>query len=536
MLVSAMIVITAGAGMCLEHFIVAESRAVMNEEAEIATRVISQTLYAFMEEHVDASDVQLRKFIMSVKPDSNLDVTILDADGNYVMPPKPDIATGDDALVVSNKMPNTGWTVIYTYPRHIFTEDLYSLRWRMVLVGITAIVLIMVSIVLIVRFVGRPFVREQQRLAESKASMERDIDIAGKIQQNFLPQKLSSAEAILLPAKNIGGDLYDVIVQDGTCYFCIGDVSGKGIPASMFMAATVMLFRHAVRDEHVCSPAAIMQGINRTIARGNRDCMFVTMFIGALAKDGTLTYCNAGHCAPIIAGAFMPPAAYMPIGVYDDTEYADESLTMSAGDSIFLYTDGVIEAMNDRRECFGEERLLNLFSTSTPTTNQVLSAVRTYAGAAVQSDDITMLKIGCLPADTLQFDNISSRLGSTAEIISAVLAKAASLHAAVPESMRLIVEELVVNTAHYSYPADGDWGDEDRLWITVEYIDSAFVLTFRDHGVPFNPLTATSPDLNLPIDERPIGGVGIFLVKQLSADIAYSYSNRTNILRVTCVG
>lgn len=533
-LVSAMIIIAAGSSLWFERLIVTESRVVMYEEAEIATRIITQALIAFLEEQKNVTKEELRTFVLTVKPDRDLDITIIDENGAYILPPKQDIATGSNALVVSSEMPNTGWTIVYTYPRQVFANYLNILRWRMALIGLTAIVLVLTSILLIVKFVARPFVREQQHLVESKASMERDIDIAGKIQQNFLPHDLSGIEAILLPARNIGGDLYDVIVQDDTCYFCVGDVSGKGIPASMFMASTVMLFRHAVRDEHLISPAAIMQAINRTIARENKQCMFVTMFIGTLCKDGTLTYCNAGHCSPIVASAFLPPAACMPIGVFDDTEFVDESLSLSAGDSIFLYTDGVTEAMNDHRECFGEERLLHLFATSTPTTDQVLSAVRTYAGAAEQNDDITMLKIGCLPADTLQFDHISSRLGSTTEICSAVLAKAASLHSAVPESMRLIVEELVVNIARYSYTEDRDWGEEDRLWITVEYLDSSFVLTFLDHGVPFNPLTATAPDFSLSVEERPIGGMGIFLVKQLCADITYTYSDRSNILRVTC--
>lgn len=533
-LVSAMIIIAVGSSLWFERLIVTESRVVMYEEAEIATRIITQAFTAFLEEHKQATKEELRNFALTVKPDSNLDITIIDEHGAYILPPKQDIATGSNALVVSSEVPNTGWTIIYTYPRQIFANYLSILRWRMAMIGLVAIVLVLTSILLIVKYVARPFVREQHRLVESKASMERDIDIASKIQQNFLPHNLSGAEAILLPAKSIGGDLYDVIVQDDTCYFCIGDVSGKGIPASMFMASTIMLFRHAVRDERLSSPAAIMQGINSTIARENKQCMFVTMFIGALSKDGMLTYCNAGHCSPIISGAFLPPAACMPVGVFDEAEFMDESLPLSAGDSVFLYTDGVTEAMNDHRECFGDKRLIHLFETSTPTTNQVLSAVRTYAGAAEQNDDITMLKIGCLPADTLQFDHISSRLGSTAELIAPVLAKAASLHDTVPESMRLIVEELVVNIARYSYPEDSDWGDEDRLWITVEYIDSSFVLTFRDHGVPFNPLTATTPDFSLSVEERPIGGVGIFLVKQMSDDITYSYSNRTNILRVTC--
>lgn len=533
-LVSAMIIIAAGSSVWFERLIVAESRYVMYEEAEITTRIITQAFSVFLDEHKQATKEELRTFALSVKPDSNLDITIIDEDGSYILPPKPDIAIGSNALVVSNELPNTKWTIVYTYPRQVFANYLNILRERMALIGLVAIVLVLTSILLIVRFVAKPFVQAQRRLAESKASMERDIDIAGKIQQNFLPHNLSGAEAILLPAKNIGGDLYDVIVQDDICYFCIGDVSGKGIPASMFMASTVMLFRHSVRDEHLCSPAAIMQGINSTIARENKQCMFVTMFIGALTKDGKLTYCNAGHCAPIAAGAFLPQAACMPIGVFDEAEYVDESLTLSAGDSIFLYTDGVTEAMNDHRECFGEERLLHLFSPTPPSTSQVLSAVRTYAGAAEQNDDITMLKISCQPSATLQFDHISTRLGSTTEVCSKVLSTAATLHAAVPESMRLIVEELVVNAARYSYPKDRDWSDEDRLWITIEYIDSSFVLTFRDHGVPFNPLTATAPDFSLSVEERPIGGVGLFLVKQMSADITYSYSNRTNILRVTC--
>lgn len=402
------------------------------------------------------------------------------------------------------------------------------------MMGLIAIVLVLTVIVLIVRYVARPFVAEQQQLIESQASLERDIDIASEIQRNFLPHDLSGAEAILLPAKNVGGDFYDVIVQGDTCYFCVGDVSGKGIPASMFMASTIMLFRHAVRDGHLTSPAAIIQGINRTIARENEQCMFVTMFVGALHKDGTLTYCNAGHCSPIVDGAFMPPAACMPAGVFDDAQFVDESLRLAAGNSVFLYTDGVTEAMNKHGECFGDQRLLNLFATAQPDMSQVLSAVRSHAGAAEQSDDITMLLIEYQPADTLQFDHISSRLGASGEIISAVLEKAASLHADVPKSMRLIVEELVTNVARYSYPAGGDWGDEDHLWITVEYIDSSFVLTFRDHGVPFNPLTAITPDFSLPVEERPIGGLGIFLVKQQSTDITYAYSQRTNILRITC--
>lgn len=533
-LVSAMIIIAAGSGLWFERSIVAESRIVMYEEAEISTHVISQAFTVFLEEHKPVTAEQLRAFIVTVKPDNNLDISILDADGNYIVAPKSDIATGDDALVVANEMPDMGWTIVYTYPRHIFTDYLRLMRWKMALGGLVAIVLLLISIVLIVRYVAKPFVLEQQHLFESQASMERDIDIAGKIQQNFLPHNLSGAEAILLPAKNIGGDLYDVIVQDDTCYFCMGDVSGKGIPASMFMASTVMLFRHAVRDEHQRSPAAIMQGINRTIARENKQCMFVTMFIGALTKDGTLTYCNAGHCSPIVDGAFLPPATCMPAGVFDEAEYVDESLSLSSCESVFLYTDGVTEAMNECGECFGEKRLLELFATASPTMDKVLSAVRNYAGTAEQSDDITMLRIDYQPADTLQFERISTKRGATSEIISAVLAKAASLHAAVPESMRLIAEEVVVNIANYSYPAGCDRGDDDRLWITVEYIDSAFVLTFRDHGIPFNPMTATTPDLSLPVEDRPIGGLGIFLVKQQSTDIAYSYSHHTNILRITC--
>lgn len=533
MLVSAMMIIAAGSGLWFERSIVAESRYVMYEEAGITTRIITQAFTVFLEEHKPVTGEQLREFALSVKPDSNLDISVVDADGAYLVAPKADIATGSDALVVTNKIPNSDWTIVYTYPRHIFTDYLRLMRWQMALGGLVAIVLLMLSIVLIVRYVARPFVQEQQRLAESKASMDRDVDIAGKIQQNFLPHDLSGAEAILLPARNIGGDLYDVIVQDGIRYFCIGDVSGKGIPASMFMASTIMLFRHAVRVEHLCSPAAIMQGINRTIARENKQCMFVTMFIGALSEDGTLTYCNAGHCSPIINSTFLPPAACMPVGVFDEAEFVDESLSLSAGDSVFLYTDGVTEAMNVGGECFGDKRLLDLFAATSPTLDQILSAVKTYAGTAEQSDDITMLQIDCQNAGTLQFDRMSSRLGSTSEIVSAVLAKAASLHDAVPDSMRLIVEEIVVNIASYSYPSDGNWGDDERLWVTVEYADSSFVLTFRDHGAPFNPLTASAPDLSLPAEERSVGGLGIFLVKQLSSDVTYSYSGRTNILRVT---
>jgi sigma-B regulation protein RsbU (phosphoserine phosphatase) len=213
-----------------------------------------------------------------------------------------------------------------------------------------------------------------------------DIDIYGQV----------------TPAKAVGGDLFDFYIHDEKLFFCIGDVSGKGIPASMFMAVARSLFRNV--SAHVSEPHIIAKALNDSMSEGNEMSMFVTMFIGVLdLQTGLLRYCNAGHDAPLLIGqgvGVLPCESNLPIGLMD-WEFVPQETTIASGTTIFLYTDGLNEAENSQHQQFGEEQILQLAEEQLvkgecqpmPLIQRMSAAVHFFAGAAEQSDDLTMLAI-----------------------------------------------------------------------------------------------------------------------------------------------
>ena len=260
------------------------------------------------------------------------------------------------------------------------------------------------------------YIEELTETTAQKASMENELNIARNIQMSMLPMTWPAFPdrddidifGSLTPAKAVGGDLYDFCIRDGKLHFCIGDVSGKGIPASLVMAVISSMFRTLSASED--SPAKIVSAINSSIATRNESLMFVTLFAGELdLKTGTLKYCNAGHNTPIIlengAPRFLDTDANLPVGIMPDWEYSLQTTELSAGTVLFLYTDGLTEAASEDGSFFGEKRVFsNLTGLSAETNSKnlvgnMIGAVKEFVGDAEQSDDLTILvlkvKGGC---------------------------------------------------------------------------------------------------------------------------------------------
>ncbi len=526
-LVSVLTVVLSAIGWWIENKLYNSCEKEIITDMQVVTALTTRAISTYMENNENTTNDEIRNLALMLKPNSDYDITIIDTVGNCIVEPKADIAIGDDALVEKDVVPELGWTIIFTYPRHLMTQYLMHIRGVISIMILIIISLTLVTVLLIVQWVARPFVVEQRRLAEDKAVMDNEVNIAANIQRHMLPSERPNSSSILLPARNIGGDLYDIVDVDGYRYFCIGDVSGKGIPASMIMSATVQLFRHIIYDEHCTSPSQIMAFINRAIARDNTQCMFVTMFIGILHPNGKLIYCNAGHCSPILKGKFLPPAQHMPIGVFDSAEYADEEIMMSAGEVIYLYTDGVTEAMNSNGECFSDNRLIRLFADhQSPSLSDILASIKEHTHEAPQSDDITLMTIAYVPENTLYFEHAR---GNSATIIQEVMS-AVRLSDKAQNTMRLVVEEVVVNICEYAYPPEAD---NDSLSITTHITEDSCQITFCDAGIPFNPLEQTPPDLDASIEDKAVGGLGIFLVQQLAQSVQYQRDGIYNQLTIS---
>ena len=202
--------------------------------------------------------------------------------------------------------------------------------------------------------------------------------------------------AMMTPAKEVGGDLFDFFLRDEKLFFCIGDVSGKGVPAALFMAEVTRMFRTLV-DGHL-TPNAIATRLNHALVEDNEQGMFFTMFIGLInLKSGHMEFCNAGHNPPLLDGEYMKMEANAPIGLWPEIEFEGEEVDNMHSKTLFVYTDGINEAENANKEQFGDERLKALLrndlGTARETSETIHKAVEEFVGSAEPSDDLTKMCI-----------------------------------------------------------------------------------------------------------------------------------------------
>ena len=248
------------------------------------------------------------------------------------------------------------------------------------------------------------YIEELKQTTAKKASIESELKVAADIQMSMVPRifppfperKEIDLYASMTPAKEVGGDLYNFLLLDEHLYFCVGDVSGKGVPASLFMAQSTRLFRTLAGEGF--SPEAIANRMNSGLCEGNDTMMFVTMFIGMVnLQTGQLDFCNCGHNPPVLDGRFIEfRHKNRPLGLFDDLPFQGETIDDIRGKQILIYTDGLNEAMNRQSEQFGNERLLEMMkNTNCLTSQQVIDilrgAVEQHRDGADPNDDLTIL-------------------------------------------------------------------------------------------------------------------------------------------------
>lgn len=435
----------------------------------------------------------------------------------------------------------TGWSMCVIIP----DTDIFGSVRRVTFM----VTLLQLLGILMLALILRSFLRGQHQfneLEQKRQLMQNELHIAQSIQMSMVPKVFPpfperhdlDLAASIIPAKEVGGDLYDFFIRDEKLFFCIGDVSGKGVPASLVMAVTRATFRTVAAYED--RPGAIVGSMNKRLAEMNDTEMFVTFFCGVMdLEKGRLSYCNAGHNPPLIltdAIRTLPTKPNLPLGILPDMFFEEQDCDFLYDDALFLYTDGLTEAENEAHEQFGEERMeqaLHGRKDSQAHLATVRAQVEAFVGDALQSDDLTMLFIHYLGNDkvvapdlTLVMHNDIQQLAQLPDWMDQV-GDAYHLDPALVMSLNLALEEAATNVILYAYPK-GSCGSVELSADLVEGKRLRFVLT--DSGKPFDPTAAPDPDIAASAVDRPIGGLGIFLVRQIMDEVHYNYDGEHNIL------
>lgn len=385
-------------------------------------------------------------------------------------------------------------------------------------------------------------------IAKEAARLDKELDFAREIQRAALPcvfppypnKNEFDIYASMTAAKEVGGDFYDFFLlghKGDRIGIVIADVSGKGIPAALFMMSAKTLIKNFA--ETGMSPAKVFCHTNKELCENNEAGMFVTAFMGILEiETGKFTYVNAGHNPPLIKradGNFerMNLKPGFMLGAFDTFEYQQEETYLNGDDTIFLYTDGVTEAQNDSLQLFGDDRLSDVLNKNTDKEPKELltavhNAVIEYVDGAEQSDDLTMLALSyhlksiTVPAEIEYQDKVMDFVDEQLEKASASVESIAKTN--------IVLDEIFSNICQYAYTSD-------KGTVSVHCCvggHPAFVsLVFRDKGKPFNPLNKADPDITADIEDREIGNLGIFMVKKIMDSVEYEYKNGENVLTMT---
>ena len=438
------------------------------------------------------------------------------------------------------------WRIaVVNYDDEVF-EPLIKIRWRDLLLTLAGLLVL----AFIIQRSAKSLSKLQQATLE-REHIDSELNIARKIQMDMLPKGEENAlrddcdvVGLLDPARMVGGDLYDHFIRDEKLYFCIGDVSGKGVPAALVMAVAYTLFRSI--SAHESNPARIMQALNETSCQRNEQNMFVTMFIGVLdLPTGRLRYCNAGHDKPFIIGEEtkqLPAKPHLPLGVMDNMVYTTQETVLLSGESLFLYTDGLTEAMNESHEQFGlkrvEKGLQDCIGNKPNVAEKIIrtmtNRVNAFVDGAEQSDDLTMLAIHYTPqekpivfCETLNLNNKVSEITKLNAFVKSATA-ALNMESGLANKIKLAVEEAVTNIIDYAYQN----GTEGNISVTIEADESRIRFILTDSGAEFDPTGVSKADTTLTVEERPIGGLGVFLVRNLMDSINYERVDGKNVLRM----
>lgn len=397
------------------------------------------------------------------------------------------------------------------------------------------------------------------KVTSEKERISVELNLARKIQGDMLPNVFPPFPdrtefdifASMNPAKEVGGDFYDFfLVDDSHIAFLIADVSGKGIPAALFMMVTKSMLQTEIIEGK--SPGEALTDVNSRICESEHEGMFVTVWVGVLdLKTGKLTASNAGHEYPVIK---QPDEGYevlhdkhcFVVGGIGGIKYSEYEVEMRPGSKIFLYTDGVPEATDAGNNMFGLDRMTAALNNArdanvTDTIKAVAKDAWEFVGDAEQFDDMTMLCLEYKGAndggtvegkmETLVDITLPAEIENQAVVTEKVDAELEKLECPFKQQAQLdiAIDELFSNIAKYAYaPGKGD----ATVRMEVSHDPKAVTLTFIDSGTPYDPMAQEDPDITLSAEERGIGGLGILMVKKSMDDLSYEYKDGKNIFRI----
>ena len=393
--------------------------------------------------------------------------------------------------------------------------------------------------------------RTQQERDDLLREMERkdtELKIAAEIQKSFLPETIEQVPGFDIAAKSImakevGGDFFDVVpfevipLNKGSTGVVIADVSGKGVPAALFMALSRIVIR--VNATWHPRPADAIRDANNTITHDSQSGMFVTVFYGKIDwQTRTLTYVNAGHNPPLLLRARnrefskLSPTG-IAIGATENSEYAAPQLTLEPDDIVVLYTDGVTEANNQHDEMFGEERLRNTVMVGAGLSardlmERILEEVKSFCGDWPQSDDITLMVIKVRNTDPEVLElNVNAVIENLPLLMNNI--QNFMRNKGLPEEtildVQLAADEAITNIISHGYR-----GREGVIEVRCRVSAEDLVLTIEDSAEPFDPLSVKEPELGDNVESRQIGGLGVFLMRKKMDQVIYEFKNGKNVL------
>ena len=384
-------------------------------------------------------------------------------------------------------------------------------------------------------------------IAEAAARIDKELEYAKQIQLSALPTNFPNGDdysiyAQMIAAKEVGGDFYDFYkLSDTTVAILAADVSGKGIPAAMFMMTAKTIIKDLAESGMAVND--IFTKANEKLCENNESGMFVTAWMGILdITTGQVKFANAGHNPPLLKRAngsfeYLKTRAGFVLAGMEGVRYRIGEIALHPGDRLFLYTDGVTEATNTENKLYGEDRLLTFMNRNAAMeATTLLPALKTnideFVGEAPQFDDITMLMFDYKPKEGGAYmtnQTFPAKTAALPDILGFVeeTLEGYGCPMKIQMAVSVAIEEVFVNVAHYAY---GDGEGDMNLGIGFDKEKRTITFRMTDKGVPFDPLKKPDPDITLSAEEREIGGLGIFITKQTMDSITYAYENGKNIL------
>ena len=387
--------------------------------------------------------------------------------------------------------------------------------------------------------------------AETKR-LDSELELAKSIQISALPNVFPpypdhnefEIYATMDTAKEVGGDFYDFFFIDPDHFaFLIADVSGKGIPAALFMMTSKTLIKNLAKTG--LTPEETITETNKQICKTNEQGLFVTVFFCVLElSTGKMACVNAGHNPPLIKradGAFeyFKCQPNLVVGAMSGVNYTSCETQLNPNDSIFLYTDGITEALNRDKEFYGDDRLVDKLNSipkrkisAENILKEVKSDVLSFTNEEPQADDITMLALSYKGFENLDTILLEANIDNYSKLIDWLNKKCddAEIQSAYKTKLNIAVEEIFANVANYAYPTN-----EGNVEVAFKVSGNEVEMKFIDAGTPYNPLEKQDPDITLNADERQIGGLGIFMVKNYMDEVNYNYENENNVLTIKMV-